>query len=62
MITLLNAMPNHIVETFGVGAAALYLDYKDKFYHSGAATHFSEEEMRRATAARGASAGRRRGV
>ena len=49
VITLLNAMPNHIVETFGVGAAALYLDYKDKFYHSGAATHFSEEEMRRAT-------------
>ncbi len=49
VIALLNAVPNHIVETFGVGAAALYLDYKDKFYHSGAATHFSEEEMRRAT-------------
>ena len=49
VITLLNAMPNHIVETFGVGAAALYLDYKQKFYHSGAATHFNEEEMKRAT-------------
>jgi len=49
VIALLNAVPNHIVETFGVGAAALYLDYKDKFYHSGAAAHFSEEEMRRAT-------------
>jgi len=49
VITLLNAIPNHIVETFGVGAAALYLDFKDKFYHSGAADHFSREEMRRAT-------------
>lgn len=49
VITLLNAIPNHIVETFGVGAAALYLDFKDKFYHSGAADHFSQEEMRRAT-------------
>ena len=37
VIALLNAIPNHIVETFGVGAAALYLDYKQKFYHSGAA-------------------------
>jgi two-component system sensor histidine kinase KdpD len=25
------------------------LDFKDKFYHSGAADHFSQEEMRRAT-------------
>jgi two-component system, OmpR family, sensor histidine kinase KdpD len=49
VITLLNAIPNHIVETFGVGAAALYLDFKDKFYHSSAADHFSQEEMRRAT-------------
>src|SRR5438309_2395355 len=48
VITLLNAIPNHIGETFGVGAAALYLDYKQKFYHSGAAIHFSEDEMRRA--------------
>jgi len=49
VLALLNSVPNHIVETFGMGAAALYLDYKDKFYHSGAAAHFSEEEMRRAT-------------
>src|SRR6202521_4115965 len=26
VITLLNAIPNHIVDTFGVGAAALYLE------------------------------------
>src|SRR5437773_5664027 len=45
---MLTAIPNHIVETFGVGAAALYLDYKQKFYHSGTAIHFSEDEMRRA--------------
>src|SRR5579885_1545711 len=49
VITLLNAVPNYIVETFNVGAAALYLDYKDKFYHSGAAAHFSQDDMRRAT-------------
>src|SRR6202140_3709271 len=49
VITLLNAIPNHIVETFGVGAAALYLDFKDKFYHSGAAAHLSGEEMRGTT-------------
>ena len=52
VIGLLNAIPNHIVETFGVGAAALYLDYKQKFYHSGAGGHFNEEEMKRATGAR----------
>ena len=50
VITLLNAIPNHIVETFEVGAAALYLDYKQKFYHSGAAPHFNDEELKRATA------------
>ena len=49
VITLLNAIPNHIVETFEVGAAALYLDYKQKFYHSGAAPHFNDEELKRAT-------------
>jgi two-component system, OmpR family, sensor histidine kinase KdpD len=50
VITLLNSIPNHIVETFEVGAAALYLDYKQKFYHSGAAPHFNDEELKRATA------------
>jgi two-component system sensor histidine kinase KdpD len=49
VITLLNSIPNHIVETFEVGAAALYLDYKQKFYHSGAAPHFNDEELRNAT-------------
>ena len=37
VITLLNAIPSHIVETFEVGAAALYLENKNKFYHSGGA-------------------------
>jgi two-component system sensor histidine kinase KdpD len=49
VITLLNAIPNHIVETFEVGAAALYLDNKNKFYHSGAGAHFADEELKRAT-------------
>ena len=44
---MLNAIPNHIVETFGVGAAALYLDYKRKFYHSGAGGVLDEQEMKR---------------
>jgi two-component system, OmpR family, sensor histidine kinase KdpD len=50
VITLLNAIPNHIVETFEVGAAALYLENKQKFYHSGAGPHFADEELKRATA------------
>jgi two-component system, OmpR family, sensor histidine kinase KdpD len=49
VITLLNAIPNHIVETFEVGAAALYLENKQKFYHSGAGSHFADEELKRAT-------------
>jgi two-component system, OmpR family, sensor histidine kinase KdpD len=48
VITLLNAIPNHIVETFGVGAAAVYLEYKRKFYYSGTAAHFTESELQRA--------------
>ncbi len=50
VIALLNAIPSHIVETFGVGAAALYLDYKRRFYHSGGGAHVNEEEMKRAMA------------
>jgi len=50
VITLLNAIPSHIVETFEVGAAALYLENKNKFYHSGGASHFADEELKRATA------------
>ncbi len=48
VITLLNLIPKHIVDTFGVGAAALYLDSKRQFYHSGGAGHVNEEEMKRA--------------
>jgi two-component system sensor histidine kinase KdpD len=49
VIQLLNAIPNHIVETFEVGAAALYLDSKQKFYRSGAgASHFNDEELKMA--------------
>ena len=48
VITLLNAIPNQIVEIFAVGAAALYLEYKQKFYHSGAAVFFHEGEMKQA--------------
>jgi two-component system sensor histidine kinase KdpD len=50
VITLLNAIPNHIVETFEVGAAALYLENKQKFYHSGASPHFVDDELKQATA------------
>ncbi len=49
VITLLNAIPNHIVETFEVGAAALYLQNKQKFYHSGSGSHFADDELKRAT-------------
>lgn len=48
VIQLLNAIPNHIVETFEVGAAALYLDSKQKFYRSGGAAHFNDEELKMA--------------
>jgi two-component system, OmpR family, sensor histidine kinase KdpD len=50
VIQLLNAIPNHIVETFEVGAAALYLDNKQKFYRSGAGAHFDDEELKLAMA------------
>jgi two-component system sensor histidine kinase KdpD len=49
VITLLNAIPNLIVETFEVGAAALYFQDKQKFYRSGAAPVFDDEELKRAT-------------
>ncbi len=49
VITLLNAIPNHIVESFGMGAAALYLESKKKFYRSGGGVNLDEEEMRRVT-------------
>ncbi len=46
VITLLNAIPNHIVESFGLGAAALYLENKKKFYRSGG-IYLDDDEMRR---------------
>jgi two-component system sensor histidine kinase KdpD len=49
VITLLNAIPNHIVESFGMGAAALYLENKNKFYRSGGGVSLDEDEMRRVT-------------
>ncbi len=48
VISLLNAIPNHVVDIFGLGAAALYLEHKQKFYHSGSAVYFHEEEMKQA--------------
>ncbi len=49
VIQLLNAIPNHIVEIFEVGAAALFLLNKNKFYRSGSgAAHLDDEELRNA--------------
>ena len=49
VITLLNAIPNLIVDTFEVGAAALFFEDKQKFYYSGGGPHFDDEELKRAT-------------
>ena len=32
-----------------MGAAAIFLEYKQKFYHSGSGIHFQEEDMKQAT-------------
>ena len=49
VIQLLNAIPNHIVDIFEVGAAALYLINKQKFYRSGSGqAHLDEEAMKNA--------------
>ena len=49
VIQLLNLIPNHIVEVFEVGAAALFLINKQKFYRSGSgAAYLDDEEMRSA--------------
>src|SRR5579872_4897893 len=50
VMTLLNAIPNYIVEIFHVGAAAIFMEYKQKFYHSGGAIHFREEDLKQTTA------------
>jgi two-component system sensor histidine kinase KdpD len=47
VIQLMNAVPNHIVETFEAGAAALFLPEKQKFYRSGmGALQLDEERLR----------------
>jgi two-component system sensor histidine kinase KdpD len=49
VIQLLNTIPNHIVDIFEVGAAALYLVNKQKFYRSGSgAAYLDDEAMRNA--------------
>ena len=49
VIQLLNAVPNHMVETFEAGAAALFLPEKQKFYRSGlGALQLDEERLRNA--------------
>jgi len=47
VIQLMNAIPNHIVDTFEVGAAALFLPEKQKFYRSGlGALQLDEDRLR----------------
>lgn len=47
VIQLLNAIPNHIVESFEAGAASVFLAEKQKFYRSGFGTLQLEEEQLR---------------
>jgi two-component system sensor histidine kinase KdpD len=47
VIQLLNAIPNHIVESFEGGAASLFLAEKQKFYRSGFGTPQLEDERMR---------------
>ncbi|HWY44580.1 MAG TPA: DUF4118 domain-containing protein [Candidatus Sulfotelmatobacter sp.] len=49
VIQLLNAIPNHIVESFEAGAASVFLAEKQKFYRSGFGTLQLEEEQLKAT-------------
>jgi two-component system, OmpR family, sensor histidine kinase KdpD len=47
VIQLLNAIPNHIVDSFEAGAASLFLADKQKFYRSGYGTlQLNEEQLR----------------
>ena len=55
VISLLNAIPNHLVETFSLGAAALYLDYKQKFYRSGGGEPLQRRRDETGHGARGAA-------
>ena len=45
VIQLMNAIPNHIVDSFETGAASLFLADKQKFYRSGYGTLQLEEEQ-----------------
>jgi two-component system sensor histidine kinase KdpD len=47
VIQLMNAIPNHIVESFESGAASFFLADKQKFYRSGYGTLQLEEEQLR---------------
>src|ERR1700751_3065207 len=47
VIQLMNAIPNHIVDSFESGAASLYLAEKQKFYRSGYGTLQVEEQQLR---------------
>jgi two-component system, OmpR family, sensor histidine kinase KdpD len=49
VIQLLNAIPNHMAESFDAGAASLFLADKNKFYRSGRGMlHLDEEKMKAA--------------
>ncbi|HEV2304388.1 MAG TPA: DUF4118 domain-containing protein [Candidatus Acidoferrales bacterium] len=49
VIQLLNAIPNHMAESFEAGAASLFLADKNKFYRSGrGAPQLDEEKMKSA--------------
>ena len=49
VIQLMNAIPNHIVECFEIGAAELFVPQKEKFYRSGyGAAQIDEEKMKTA--------------
>src|SRR6266581_3436609 len=49
VIQLMNAIPDYIVESFGAGAAELFLPQKEKFYRSGfGASHLDEGKMKAA--------------
>jgi two-component system, OmpR family, sensor histidine kinase KdpD len=45
VIRLMNAIPNHIVETFEAGAAELFVPQKEKFYRSGYGAAQIDEQM-----------------
>jgi two-component system, OmpR family, sensor histidine kinase KdpD len=52
VIQLLNAIPNHIAESFEAGAASLFLAEKNKFYRSGLGVPQLDEERMKAAFSR----------